>query len=113
MKKHGEAVGYVKQAEAKLTDCVKQKYLKEFQETLKYAQETIEARARLLKKDNDFVYNEKIPSVEQLPEIKGVSLVKCLAVDFENDPDLVIKDIFARLVSMKAHELSSLYTYND
>lgn len=35
--------------------------------------------------------------------------MKCLAVDFENDPDLVMQDIFARLVSMKAHELSSIY----
>lgn len=108
-KRHGEAVGNIQQAEAKINECVRQKYLKEFQEPLKYAQEIIEAKGKSLKKDNDFVYNEKIPAVETLPEVKGVSLVKCLVIDFENDPELVMQDIFARLVSMKAHELSSLY----
>lgn len=71
-KKHGEAVGYIQQAEAKIGECVKQKYLKEFQETLKHAQETIETKSKQLKKDNDFVYNEKIPAAENLPDVKGV-----------------------------------------
>lgn len=71
-KRHGEAVGYIQQAEAKITECIKQKYLKEFQDTLKHAQETIEAKGKQLKKDNDFVYNEKIPAADALPEIKGV-----------------------------------------
>lgn len=64
----------------------------------------------MLKKDNDFVYHEKIIAPENLPEIKGVSLVKLLAIDFEKDPDIAIPDIFARLISMKVHELSSLYS---
>lgn len=51
---------------------MKQKYLKEFQETLKHAQETIETKSKQLKKDNDFVYNEKIPAAENLPDVKGV-----------------------------------------
>jgi hypothetical protein len=72
LKKHGEAVGYIQQAEAKIGECVKQKYLKEFQETLKHAQETIETKSKQLKKDNDFVYNEKIPAAENLPDVKGV-----------------------------------------
>ena len=75
VKRHGEAVGYIQQAELKLAECVKQKYSKEFQETLKFAQETIEAKAKMFKKDNYFVYNEKIPSVEALPEVKGVSIL--------------------------------------
>lgn len=68
------------------------------------------SRSKSLKKDNDFVYNQKIISPTDLPEIKGVSLVKCLAIDFINDPDVVSQDIFIRLVSMKAHELSSMYS---
>jgi hypothetical protein len=63
----------------------------------------------LIKKDNDFVYNEKIVAMENLPEVKGVSLVKALPIDFENDKDVVMQDIFIRLVPMKAHELSSMY----
>jgi tyrosine-protein phosphatase non-receptor type 23 len=45
-----------------------------------------------------------------LPEVKGVSLVKPLLIDFEKDPDVATPDIFARLISMKVHELSSLYS---
>jgi tyrosine-protein phosphatase non-receptor type 23 len=67
-------------------------------------------RAKALKKDNDFVYNEKIVATENLPEVKGVSLVKALPIDFENDKDVAMQDIFVRLVSMKAHELSSVYS---
>ena len=46
-------------------------------------------RSKLLKKDNDFVYNQKIIASSDLPEIKGVSLVKSLAIDFESDPDVI------------------------
>lgn len=74
LKRHGEAVGYAQQAELKILECVKQKYLKEFQDTLKHTQEAIETKAKLFKKDNDFVYNEKIPSIESLPDVKGVCI---------------------------------------
>jgi len=48
---------------------------------------------------------------ENLPEVKPVSLVKCLPIDFgASDAEGVVQDIFSRLVSMKAHELSSLYS---
>lgn len=47
--------------------------------------------------------------MENLPEVKGVSLVKPLPIELESDKDVAMPDIFARLVSMKAHELSSLY----
>lgn len=108
-KKIGEAVAYAQAAETKINECVKMKYLKEFQETLKFAQECIDAKVKAVKKENDFVYNEKVPSFESLPDVKGVSLVKCLPIDFENDPEVACQDIFNRLVSMKAHQLSSLY----
>lgn len=42
-----------------------------------------------------------------MSEIKGVTLVKCLPIDFDA---IDSTDIFIRLVSMKAHELSSLYS---
>jgi hypothetical protein len=43
-KKIGEAVGYIQAAEAKITEAVKMKYLKEFQETLKYTQDCIDTK---------------------------------------------------------------------
>ena len=45
-----------------------------------------------------------------MPEVKGVSLVKPLQIDLEKDPEIATPDIFGRLISMKAHELSSLYS---
>ena len=56
------------------------------------------------------MYHEKIIAPENLPEVKGVSLVKPLPIDLEKDPEIATPDIFSRLVSMKAHELSSLYS---
>ena len=56
------------------------------------------------------MYNEKITAADNLPEVKPVSLVKCLPIDFAaSDTEGAVQDIFSRLVSMKAHELSSLY----
>lgn len=55
------------------------------------------------------MYHEKIIAPENLPEVKGHSLVKPLQIDFNSDPEVASPDIFSRLVSMKAHELSSLY----
>lgn len=108
--KYGESLGYIQYAETKLTECVKMKIVfKEFQEPLKYTTDLIEMKSKLIKKDNDFVYNQKIVAVLDLPEIKGVSLVKCLQIDFLNDPEVASQDLFSRLVSIKAHELSSLY----
>ena len=109
--KYGESIGYIQYAELKLSECVKMKNVfKEFQETLKYTVDYIDVKSKLLKKDNDFVYNQKIIANNDLTEIKGVSLVKCLPIDFINDPEVVSQDIFVRLVSIKAHELSSLYS---
>ena len=42
--KHGEAVGYIQAAETKLMECHKMKYLKEFNENLKFTLECIETK---------------------------------------------------------------------
>ena len=60
------------------------------------------------KKENEFIYHEKVPELDTLPELKGASLVK--GVGFEiTDPDVAGADIFGRLVPLEAHEASSLY----
>ena len=57
------------------------------------------------------MYNQKIVSASETEEVKGVSLVKCLKIDFESEMDENSRrDIFSRLVSMKALELSSIYS---
>lgn len=60
------------------------------------------------KKENDFVYHDKVPALGSLPELKGASLVKGIPFS-SSDPDVSGPDIFARLVPMEAHETSSLY----
>lgn len=45
-----------------------------------------------------------------LPEVKGAILVKPIPIDLNNSLDASAQDIFIRLVSMKAHEISSLYS---
>ena len=61
-----------------------------------------------VKKDNSFVYHEKVPALDSLPEVKGAEL--CKGIPFSAaDPDLAGPDIFQRLVPMEAHEASSLY----
>lgn len=64
------------------------------------------------KKENDFVYHDKVPALSSLPELKGASLVKGIPFS-PDDPDVSGPDIFARLVPMEAHETSSLYRYNQ
>ena len=55
------------------------------------------------------MYNQKIVSPIESEETKAVSLVKCLKIEMESDPEVAAKDIFSRLVSIKALELSSIY----
>jgi len=61
------------------------------------------------KKDNDFIYHDKIPAFDTLPEIKGASLVKGIPFN-PNDPEVSGPDIFKKLVPLEAHKASSLYS---
>ena len=50
-----------------------------------------------------------MPDLADLPELKGVSLVK--GIGFEvSDPEVSGPDIFGRIVPMEAHEAASLYS---
>ncbi len=60
------------------------------------------------KKENEFVFHEKVPALEQLPELKGANLVKGLGFEVD-DPEVAGADIFARLIPIEAHEAASLY----
>ena len=60
------------------------------------------------KKENEFIYHEKVPELDTLPELKGASLVKWIGFDV-TDPEVAGADIFGRLVLLEAHQASSLY----
>lgn len=77
-------------------------------EALIFTRDVVEGKRKAAKNENDFIYHEDIPDLDTLPIIKGASLVKGIPFSV-NDTEISGPDIFARLVPMKAHEVSSLY----
>lgn len=79
-------------------------------DTLSFAHDVIIGKASAAQKDNEFIYHEKVPSVESITEsISSVALVKPIPLKLD-DPGVSGEDIFGRLVPMEAHEASSLYS---
>ncbi|XP_043498928.1 tyrosine-protein phosphatase non-receptor type 23 isoform X1 [Polistes fuscatus] len=79
------------------------------EEALTFTNDVIEGKRKAAKNENEFIYHEEIPEKETLTVIKGASLVKGISFSI-NDPEVSGPDIFARLVPMKVHEASSLYS---
>lgn len=70
--------------------------------------DVVEGKRKAAKNENEFIYHEKVPVRDELPDVKGAVLVKGIPFSV-NDPEISGPDIFAKLVPMKAHEASSLY----
>ncbi|XP_041374588.1 tyrosine-protein phosphatase non-receptor type 23-like isoform X2 [Gigantopelta aegis] len=81
----------------------------EIQDCMKFVQDVVSGKYTAAKKDNDFVYHEKVPPLDSLPEIKGASLVKGISFN-PGDREISGQDIFEKLVPMEAHEASSVYS---
>ncbi|KMQ92422.1 tyrosine-protein phosphatase non-receptor type 23 [Lasius niger] len=79
------------------------------EEALTFTNDVIEGKRKAAKNENEFIYHEEVPEKENLPIVKGASLVKGISFTI-NDPEISGQDIFARLVPMKVHEASSLYS---
>ncbi|CAK9828677.1 Tyrosine-protein phosphatase non-receptor type 23 [Anthophora retusa] len=79
------------------------------EEALTFTNDVIEGKRKAAKNENEFIYHEEIPEKEILPTIKGAPLVKGMSFSI-NDPEISGPDIFAKLVPMKVHEASSLYS---
>ncbi|XP_011638126.1 tyrosine-protein phosphatase non-receptor type 23 [Pogonomyrmex barbatus] len=79
------------------------------EESLTFTNDVIEGKRKAAKNENEFIYHEEVPEKESLPTVKGASLVKGISFNI-NDPEVSGQDIFARLVPMKVHEASSLYS---
>ncbi|XP_014480302.1 PREDICTED: tyrosine-protein phosphatase non-receptor type 23 [Dinoponera quadriceps] len=79
------------------------------EEALTFTNDVIEGKRKAAKNENEFIYHEEVPEKEMLPPVKGASLVKGVSFNI-NDPEVSGSDIFARLVPMKVHEASSLYS---
>lgn len=79
------------------------------EEALTFTNDVIEGKRKAAKNENEFIYHEEVPEKETLPTVKGASLVKGISFSI-NDTEVSGPDIFARLVPMKVHEASSLYS---
>eukprot|EP00795_Rhopilema_esculentum_P013497 gene13497-4376_t len=110
-KKFGEKLAYLKAASEKINEAVKttKNQPDQVMETLRFLQDVVGNKLDAAVKENDFVYHALVPDMDKLPEIKGVSLVKAMPFQY-NDPSISGPDIFQKLIPMKAHESSSLYS---
>ncbi|XP_023224136.1 tyrosine-protein phosphatase non-receptor type 23-like [Centruroides sculpturatus] len=110
--KMGDRVAWYQSAFDKLEEAIKISKTMErddLNEALSFTMDVIGNKQNIAKKENDFVYHEKVPAIESLPEVKGASLVKGIPFS-PTDPDVSGPDIFARLVPIEAHEASSMYS---
>lgn len=111
--KMGERVAFYQLAASKLDDAKKlMKYIAPVevtQDALTFLNDIVEGKKKAAKNENEFIYHEEVPAKELLADMKPVSLVKVLPINF-SDPDISGPDIFARLIPMDAHESSSVYS---
>ncbi|XP_017480678.1 PREDICTED: tyrosine-protein phosphatase non-receptor type 23-like [Rhagoletis zephyria] len=113
--KMGERVAWYESADARLKEAAKlakqldNAHPVEVTEATTFVGDVIAAKLGNAKKENDFIYHEKVPPVESLTEITGAPLVKGIPFSI-TDPEIAGVDIFARLVPIEAHETASLYS---
>lgn len=110
--KMGERVAWYQSAEEKLSNALKlgkQLDRMEINEALTFVSDVISVKLNNAKKENDFVYHEKVPTSDKLSEVKGASLVKGIPFSV-SDPEISGPDIFAGLVPIEAHETASIYS---
>lgn len=61
------------------------------------------------KKENDFIYHDQVPDISNIAAVQGVNLVNGTGFDV-GDPEVIGEDIFKRIVPIKIHETSSMYS---
>lgn len=75
---------------------------------MSFTRDVVEGKRKNAVSENEFIYHEEVTPKDNLPKIKGAVLVKCIGFDF-SDPEIAGADIFAKLISLNAHQLSSVY----
>ena len=78
-------------------------------DALQYSSDVINGKLENSKKENEFIYHEKVPERDALQPVKGASLVKGIGWD-PADPEVSGPDLFCRLVPLEAHLGGSLYS---
>lgn len=111
--KMGERVTFYQASFEKLEEAIKQaKGLKnqtQIAEMCSFVMDVVEAKRKAGKNENEFIYHEEVPAISNFAAVQGANLVKGIAFNV-TDPEAAGEDIFKRLVPMKAHEASSVYS---
>ncbi|XP_022211200.2 tyrosine-protein phosphatase non-receptor type 23 isoform X1 [Drosophila obscura] len=82
---------------------------KEINESLSFTADVVEAKRKNAKNENEFIYHEAVPELSTIAAVQGANLVNGIGFQV-TDEEYAGADILARLVPMKAHEASSLYS---
>ncbi|XP_016965824.1 tyrosine-protein phosphatase non-receptor type 23 [Drosophila biarmipes] len=82
---------------------------REINESLSFTADVVEAKRKNAKNENEFIYHESVPELSTIAAVQGANLVNGIGFQV-TDEEHAGPDIFARLVPMKAHEASSLYS---
>jgi tyrosine-protein phosphatase non-receptor type 23 len=112
----GEAVAYFTQAQKTLvqaSDIGKNTGIltkQRVSDSLLFTNDVITGKFDIAKKENEFIYHEKVPEFESLPQMEGTALVKGIGFSI-TDREVSGQDIFHRLVPLEAHAASSMYRY--
>lgn len=78
-------------------------------EALSFVGDVVEAKRKAAKNENEFIYHEEVPEISSIATVPGANLVKGIAFNVV-DPAVNAEDIFHRLIPIKTHESSSLYS---
>ncbi|XP_033238229.1 tyrosine-protein phosphatase non-receptor type 23 [Drosophila pseudoobscura] len=81
----------------------------EINESLSFTADVVEAKRKNAKNENEFIYHEAVPELSTIAAVQGANLVNGIGFQV-TDEEYAGADIFARLVPMKAHEASSMYS---
>ncbi|XP_064545963.1 tyrosine-protein phosphatase non-receptor type 23 [Drosophila montana] len=82
---------------------------KEINESLSFTADVVEGKRKNAKNENEFIYHEAVPELTTIAAVQGANLVNGIGFSV-TDEEFAGADIFARLVPMKAHEASSMYS---
>lgn len=113
LQKMGERVAFYQAAFDKMEEARKESkgmsQIDQINETFVFLHDVVEGKRKSAKNENEFIYHEEIPNISTFSAVQGANLVKGIAFNV-TDPEVTSEDIFHRLVPMKAHEASSLYS---
>ncbi|XP_038106035.1 tyrosine-protein phosphatase non-receptor type 23 [Culex quinquefasciatus] len=84
-------------------------HIDQVNDALQFTMDVVEAKRKAAKNENEFIYHEEVPELSSISAVQGANLVHGIGFDV-TDPEAMGDDIFHRLVPMKAHESSSVYS---